>query len=257
MLDAQSRCTGEAGRVRQAVFLVGGKGTRLGALSAQTPKPLIEIAPGFRFLDLLLDQAVRHGFVDIILLAGHLGEQVEALYHSRRLRDATVSVVREPVPAGTGGALLHIADRLDRWFVMANGDSVFDINLRALAKLDPLEAGAGNDFLGRLALREVPNTARYGAVELRGDRIVAFREKSDAQAGPGVINGGVYLLNRDILSKLKMPCSIEMDVFPALAKAGRLRGVQFDGYFLDIGLPEMLERAKREIPQRLAPAASA
>jgi D-glycero-D-manno-heptose 1,7-bisphosphate phosphatase len=164
--------------------------------------------------------------------------------------------VREPIPAGTGGALLHIADQLDRWFVMANGDSIFDIDLRALAKLDPPGAGARNDFVGRLALREVPDTARYGAVELCDDRIVAFREKSSAKARRGVINGGVYLLNRDILSKLKMPCSIEMDVFPALAKAGRLRGVQFDGYFLDIGLPEMLERAKREIPQRLAPAAS-
>src|SRR5262245_8495903 len=137
MLETQSHASGGAHRVRQAVFLVGGRGTRLGALASQTPKPLIEIGPGLRFLDLLLDQAVRHGFVDIILLAGHLGVQVEGLYHGRKLGGATVSVVREPIPAGTGGALLHIADRLDRWFVMANGDSIFDIDLRALAKLDP------------------------------------------------------------------------------------------------------------------------
>ncbi len=93
-------------RVRQALFLVGGQGTRLGAITANTPKPLLEIAPGLRFLDVLLEQAARHGFTNIVLLAGHLGEQVEASL-SRAAECATrrSTVVRESVPAGTGGAL--------------------------------------------------------------------------------------------------------------------------------------------------------
>ena len=49
-------------RVKQALFLVGGRGTRLGALSANTPKPMQEIAPGVRFLDLILENAARMGF---------------------------------------------------------------------------------------------------------------------------------------------------------------------------------------------------
>src|SRR5262245_46486518 len=111
-------------RVKQALVLVGGKGTRLGALTAGTPKPLLEIAPGLRFLDVLLEQFARHGFTDIILLAGHLGAQVEALYQGRRVGESHVSVVCEPAPAGTGGALVHAAGRLDPWFLMANGDSL-------------------------------------------------------------------------------------------------------------------------------------
>jgi D-glycero-D-manno-heptose 1,7-bisphosphate phosphatase len=233
-------------RVKQAVFLVGGKGTRLGARTAATPKPLLELTPGLRFIDVLLHQAARHGFIDLILLAGHLGEQVDALYHGRKVRDATVTVIREPELAGTGGALLGAADRLDRWFLMANGDSLFDFNLRALA------TNPSTDFVGRLALRAMPDGSRYGAVEMAGDRILAFREKAANSPSSGLISGGVYLLNRAILEFVRAPCSIETDVFPSLADTGRLRGRRFAGYFVDIGVPEALAQALRDIPARLS-----
>src|SRR5262245_38975576 len=111
--------------VRQAVILVGGKGTRLGALTNTIPKPLLEIAPGQRCVDVILTEFARHGFTDIILLAGHLGDQVEGFYQGARYLESTVSVFREPAPLGTAGALRLIADLLEPWFVMANGDSLF------------------------------------------------------------------------------------------------------------------------------------
>ncbi|HJU32704.1 MAG TPA: HAD-IIIA family hydrolase [Hyphomicrobiaceae bacterium] len=231
-------------RVRQAVFLVGGKGTRLGAIAADTPKPLLEIAPGVRFLDVLIEEAARHGFDDIILLAGHLGAQVESLYQGKTVRQATIEVIREPSPAGTGGALLHAAHRLHQRFLLANGDALFECNLRALAR--SLEA----PLTGRIALRRVPDVSRYGAVDLCGERVIAFREKAAQTAQPGLINGGIYLLDRAVLEHVRVPCSLELDVFPKLAAAGRLAGHQFDGYFLDIGLPESYAQAVAEVARR-------
>ena len=232
------------GMVRQAVFLVGGKGTRLGALTQATPKPLLEIAPGVRFLDVVLEEAARKGFTDLLLLAGHLGEQVEAAYAGRSFGAARVRVLREPEPMGTGGALGFAAAALDPWFVMGNGDSLFDINLRALA-------APGEGFDGRVALREVPDPARYGAVRLEGARITAFLEKRADLPGPALINGGLYLLRREAaLARIAGPCSIEADVFPALAAAGRLHGQRFEGYFLDMGLPDTYAQACAEIPAR-------
>jgi D-glycero-D-manno-heptose 1,7-bisphosphate phosphatase len=187
-------------RVKQALILVGGKGTRLGALTASTPKPLLEIAPGLRFLDVLLEQFARQGFADIVLLAGHLGSQVEALYQGRSVGEANISVECEPAPAGTGGALVHAARRLDPWFLMANGDSLLDINLRALAARPPRG-------VGRIALHAVGDARRYGTVEVAGERILAFREKSCD--GGGLINGGIYLLSRSVLDWVQVPCSIE------------------------------------------------
>jgi D,D-heptose 1,7-bisphosphate phosphatase len=231
--------------VRQAVILVGGKGTRLGQLTQNVPKPLLEIGPGVRFLDPLLLDFARHGFTDIILLAGHLGDQVEAAYQGEQLLQSRIRVIREPEPQGTGGALRFAADHLDPWFVMANGDSLFEFNLRELTR------SLTSDFTARLALREVPDPARYGTVKLQGDRVTGFLEKSAETRGPALINGGIYALSREIMKKIAGPCSIEQDVFPVLAAKGRLQGKPFSGYFLDIGLPDTYEQARREIPQRM------
>ncbi|MCA8891120.1 MAG: HAD-IIIA family hydrolase [Hyphomonas sp.] len=237
-------------RPTQALFLVGGRGTRLGAMSANTPKPMQEIAPGVRFLDLLLENAARMGFADLVLLAGHLGEQVETAYHDRRVGEATIRVVRESQPMGTGGALAQVAEALDEHFVLLNGDSFFDINLRALTAA-PLPEGGG-----RLALRMVEDTARYGSVRLNDSKISAFVEKNPDLTGPGLINGGIYYLDRAMVSRIEAPSSIESDVFPELVREGRLEGLPFEGYFLDIGLPETLAQAQRETAAlRVRPAA--
>ncbi|HEX5006054.1 MAG TPA: HAD-IIIA family hydrolase [Hyphomonadaceae bacterium] len=231
-------------RPKQAIFLVGGRGTRLGALSVDTPKPMQEIAPGIRFLDILLEHAARHGFTDIVLLAGHLGEKVEAAYHGKAVHEAKVRVLRELEPMGTGGALKLFADVLDPSFLLSNGDSFLDINLRELTAR-PL-----GDSLARLALRRVDDISRFGSVALEGDRITAFLEKNAARGGPGLINGGVYFLRREIVSRLASPCSLEVDVFPMLASEKSIEGTTFDGYFLDIGLPETLAQAKAETAAR-------
>jgi HAD superfamily hydrolase (TIGR01662 family) len=87
--------------------------------------------------------------------------------------------------------------------------------------------------------------------------VVAFLEKDLSRPGPGVINGGIYVLKREILDLIHdLPCSLEQDVFPALVERGQIRGREFDGYFLDIGLPETLERGHLELPSlRARPAA--
>src|SRR5690606_22137437 len=102
-----------------------------------------------------------------------------------------------------------------------NGDSFFDINLRALTAAPLPEGGA------RLALRMVDDTSRYGSVTLDGARIAAFVEKNAAQAGAGLINGGIYYLGRELAARMPVPSSIESDVFPRLVADGRLEGLPF------------------------------
>ena len=238
--------------IRQALILAGGRGTRLGAITEAIPKPMLRIAGDKPFLDYLIEMIERHGYDDIILLGGYLGEVLEAAYDGRRIGGAKLRVLREKAPLGTAGALTIARETLDPRFLMMNGDAFFDINLRALEQA-ALEGGA----MATLALRSVPDAARYGRVTEERGKVVAFLEKDPSRPGPGIINGGIYVLKREILDLVSaLPSSLEQDVFPALVERGEIRGKAFDGYFLDIGLPETLEQGHRELPNvRVRPAA--
>lgn len=232
--------------MRQALILVGGRGTRLGTLARDTPKPLMPIAGDKRFLDYLIEDIARHGVEEIILLAGHLAETVEARYAGATIRGARISVVREPEPAGTAGALRYAADRLDDVFLMTNGDSLLDMNYLTL----PMALGPTDQ--GVLALRRVDDAARFGRVEVAGGRVIGFHEKDASFRGSALISGGVYLLRRSVLDLIDtLPASIETDVFPRLAKANTLASVESGGFFIDIGLPETLAQARSELVQQI------
>jgi len=229
--------------VRQACILVGGKGTRLGALTRTTPKPLLEIGQGVLFIDLLLDQLSRQGFNDIVLLAGYLGEHVYQRYHDRTVGEGKVRVLVEPQTSGTAGAVLMAREILAPRFLLLNGDSFFDINLRSIAA-----EAAGTSYLGFITLRWISDASSYGSVEIDGNCINNFREKDTSLRSRALINAGIYVLTRAIVERVgPLPSSIETDLFPALAAERKLGGIIREGYFVDIGRPETLEQGRRDL----------
>jgi D,D-heptose 1,7-bisphosphate phosphatase len=230
--------------IRQCAVLTGGLGSRLGVLTADTPKPLLPC--GDRpFVAWLLREFIRFGVEEFILLTGHLSEQVEARVEqlARLLpRQVRIVVSREPVRAGTGGAVFHARERLAERFLLCNGDSLFDCNLARLLSAD--------DAAGRMLLRPIGDASRYGVVALEGDRVTAFHDRPAIGSG-GLINAGIYLFHRRLLDDMPPSCSLESDILPALAARGELRGTVGEGYFCDIGTPQDYARAQIEIPRLL------
>lgn len=230
--------------LRQAVILVGGLGTRLGALTADTPKPMLPI--GDRpFLDLLLENFARYGFEEFLLLARHHADRIRAHFDRDHPLHDRISVVEETFPAGTGGALREAASRLDEEFLLANGDSVFDFNY-----LELLRTFRRSDAIASLALCAVPDVSRYGQVVLNDAGLVTgYAEKSGEAGQPGLISGGVYVMSRKIVHDIPAgQVSLETDVMPGLVDRGRVTGATFSGYFLDIGLPESYAQAQVDLP---------
>ena len=74
--------------------------------------------------------------------------------------------------------------------LVLNGDTLFDIDLEAFCNFHTRQEASVS-----LALRQVDDTARYGAVQVKGEQIIAFQEKNKSK-GQGVINGGVYAINK-------------------------------------------------------------
>lgn len=226
-------------RLRQAVVLAGGRGTRLGEVTAAVPKPMAMVA-GHPFLEHVLWNLRRHGLRDVILSVGYLADVIVAHFGDGSRFGVRIRYLHEESPAGTAGPLLLGKDLLDERFLFLNGDTLFDFNYCDLPLA--LQEGA----LAHLALREVDGVERYGAVRLEGGRVVGFAEKGGA--GAGLINGGVALLSREVVAAVRdLPCSLEKDVLPALVQAGRVSGKAYQGYFIDIGTPASLATAQEEV----------
>jgi D-glycero-D-manno-heptose 1,7-bisphosphate phosphatase len=232
----------------QAVILGGGKGTRLGALGGG-PKPLVEI-DGRPFITYLIDNLHRFGIRDIVILAGPFASEYAMRLGNGSTAGVRITLVPEPSPAGTAGALTYAAPQLASEFLLLNGDSYFDINL-----LDLVVRARASGALAALTLAQVYDTGRYGTAVLDGETVRAFAEKSGA--GPGLINAGIYWLTDDILVEIGTPpVSLEHTVMPRLAARGAVRGFAYQTQFIDIGTPEDLVRARTLIPKwRKRPAA--
>lgn len=232
--------------IRQAVILCGGLGTRLGSLTHATPKPLLPVG-GRPFLEILIGEVVRQGFNDIVLLSGFCSDQVVRLVKESRFiasLKANIRVIVEPVPAGTGGALRYAEDILASEFILMNGDSLFDIPLRRLC----LELQRSPALAGVLALREVAQPDRFGVVEVVDGVVQDFADRAPGRSS-GLINGGIYAMRRDaVLQLIGDICSLERDIFPALVAERRIGARAYDGFFLDIGIPDSYSEAQESIP---------
>lgn len=224
--------------MREAVILAGGLATRLKGIAEQTPKALQPVA-GAPFIEHLAWNLARHGVERVILSLGHLAEAFDGVIAAGLGANLEVVAVCEPEPMGTGGALALAARELGgSEALVLNGDTLFDLNYLDLAAL---RRSAGVPLA--VALRDVDDTSRFGAATLDGDRVASFGEKSSS--GPGLVNGGVYAVNAELLRGLEpRRHSFESDVIAPLVREGRVAGRAYDGFFVDIGLPESLADAQ-------------
>lgn len=223
-----------------AAVLAGGLGTRLRSAVPDRPKVLATVA-GRPFLAHLLDRLARASVREVVLLTGHAADQVHAAFGDRYAgMRLTYSV--EPAPLGTAGAVRHALPLFrSETVLLVNGDSYCDADLAAFRRSHAEEPSAFGMVLARVA-----DASRYGRVEVAADgRVVRFAEKEPA-GPPGWINAGIYLFPRALLEGLEptRPASLERDLLPAWVAAGRVRGFQAEGRFIDIGTPESYAAAE-------------
>ena len=217
-----------------AIILCGGRGTRLNSVLSDCPKPLAPVL-GKPFLDYLISYLATSGMVRAVTLAIHHMSDRFIEHYATHVPPLPIRFVREPRPYGTGGALMNALSANDSETVLClNGDSIVGCDLAKLvAAHRKFQTGV------TLALVAVENTERYGRVVCDDTgQILSFSEKS-ASAGPGLINAGVYVIDKSTLGPWDGEVlSMETDILPRLAREGRLHGIRVKGPFIDIGMPE-------------------
>lgn len=226
-----------------AVVLCGGKGSRLGGLTKDTPKPLLPIGE-HPFLLHLLCRMRREGFGRFLLTTHYLAEKFQGfLSKYAELLGDTIQV-SEQEPLGTGGALKNAALYVQSpTFVAMNGDSY--ISQPLMPVLD-FHARMGNYFtmVAVRAEKVSGGTTNKGALSIGAqDKIVGFAPGGRAH---GWINAGIYVLDRVmVLSWPSGPYSLESNLMSLL---GPGEGYIFrsEGRLVDIGTPECYAMANQD-----------
>jgi len=235
-------------RIRQAVVMVGGKGTRLLPLTENHPKPILSVADRPCIWYLLRSMA-RAGIEEVILACGYKPGHMEVLGDGSDL-GLKIIYSYEDEPLGTAGAMKLVEDRLDETFLAANGDVFADIDI---AEEMALHQSTSSDIT--ISLTPVENPSEFGIARVdETGRITEFKEKpAPEEAFSNLINAGVYVIQRSMLSYVPEGKFFDFskDLLPIVMKEGkRIQGYKLKGYWMDVGRPHDLLEANLSVVRR-------
>ena len=232
----------------EAIILAGGKGTRLKNVLDDQPKSMA-IIEGKPFIEWILLMLRRQGIQRAVICTGHLSEAVESYFGDGRRINMIITFARDPFPLGTGGAVRNALGKTNsKCLLILNGDSYFRLSLPTF-----LENHLKLNARASISLVQVKDSSRYGSVKINKDRkILAFLEKSP-RIQSGLINAGIYLLERNVVKEIPevKRISLEREIFPDLVGKG-LYGVRCEGPFIDIGTPESFNKAEKILKREFA-----
>lgn len=225
----------------EAIILVGGLGTRLKSVISDLPKPMAPIG-NKPFLEYILNYLMQQGVTRVILATGYQHEKIED-YYANSFGKLSIDYSVEKEPLGTGGAIKQAFHKVDgeRAFVL-NGDTFFNVNFGEL-----LESHTSKQADITLALKPMKEFDRYGVVITENDWVTEFKEKEYVDFGK--INGGVYVVEKNIFEKFHVPdkFSFENDLLVCNMDKLKIGSLTLDNYFIDIGIPEDYLRAQRDL----------
>src|SRR6516225_9536214 len=174
----------------EAIILAGGLGTRLAERIQGIPKSMAPVG-GRPFLEILLNQLEHCGCSRVVLSVGYLREIIQSHFGESYGRMQVTYAVEE-TPLGTGGAIRRALSIVSEDAALVlNGDTFLDADYAAMMWCHREFAAAMT-----MAVTRQLNIERYGGVIVKDSRVAGFEEK--VHRGPGWINAGVYVLNRNI-----------------------------------------------------------
>lgn len=230
---------GTALRPNNAVVMAGGKGTRLGALTANTPKPMLRVA-GRPILERIVLHLLGHGIKDIFLAVNYLSHMVEEHFGNGERFGCRIRYLKESRPLGTGGALSLLPEAPTHPMLVMNGDLVTQANLGAM-----IDAHRDSGAEATVGLRRYFHHVPFGCAELDNGRVVRLQEKPTLTR---LVNAGIYVLNPKVVARV--PRDTELGI-PSLlegclAKDETVNGFEIEEDWIDVGQRDQLNEARGE-----------
>lgn len=231
----------------QAVILAGGKGTRLSPYTLVFPKPMLPVG-GHPIIETIIRQLAMHGFKDIIISLGYLGDLIQTYFKDKSKIPAGVNLkyVNEDKPLGTAGAL-SLINGLEEDFLVINGDVLTTLNFADIYRFHRKKKSSLTVAVGEKKIK-----ISLGILSLdENSKIIGFNEKPTFTFKD---NMGVYVYNKAVLSYLKKNTRLDLNILieKMIARQDSVYGYisRESYYWIDIGQHADFEQANIEFAKR-------
>ena len=229
----------------KAVILAGGLGTRISEETSIRPKPMIEVG-GMPILWHIMKTYSFYGINEFVICCGYKGYVIKEYFanyflhmsdvtfdmsknsmevHQRSAEPWKVTLVGTGDSTMTGGRLKRVADYVkgDEAFCMTYGDGVADVNITELLAFHKAQGV-------KATLTATIPPGRFGALDLRGNRVATFMEKPKGDGA--LVNGGFFVLSPSVIDLIEGDATIwEREPLEALAQSGQLAAFQHHGFW--------------------------
>ena len=189
-------------------------------------------------INYIINFLAKHDINRIFILTGHKSFLIHRYLDNKFKNFVEIKCIKEKKIMGTGGALYNLKNKKLNDFYLLNGDTIFEIDLKKLVNKTT------NKTLGAMSLREnffYKSNSKLNNITIK-DNKVSFSNKGK------LMNGGVYFFKKKILNLIpNKNVSLENEILPSLINSGKIVGIKFDNFFLDIGTPETFIKAEKKI----------
>jgi len=225
--------------IKTAIILAGGLGTRLRDTISDLPKPMAPINSR-PFLELQMDYLIHQGIKNFIISVGYLNHIIID-HFGYKYKSASIEYSIEDVPLGTGGGLMLALKNKTEAVLVVNGDTFFEVNLTELNTFHFIKKSQLT-----LSLFRTDPISRYTGIQIADSGEVLSLKMTSAF---NLVNGGVYIVEPTIFNSFNYQLgdsfSFENDIlFRLVGSSVKLFGKEFEGIFIDIGIPEDYYRAQ-------------
>ncbi|BBN80420.1 alcohol dehydrogenase [Pseudoalteromonas sp. A25] len=218
------------------VIMAGGLGSRLGELTKELPKPMLQVR-GKPIIERIIENFVKQGFTKFYLAVNYKKEIIKDYFQDGKKFGIQVSYLEESKRLGTAGALALIEEQHSEPMLISNGDVLADINYAELVDFHERSSS-----MATMCVKEYEHIVPYGVIETEGDKITGLKEKPRILFN---INSGVYCIDPKVINRIPQDTFYDMPtLFSELMNEDLpVTAYSYNQYWIDIGRPDDFKKA--------------
>jgi len=221
------------------LIMAGGKGSRLGPLTNQIPKPLIKFG-NETIIEIIIKKMVQSGFKNIYISIGHMGDQIKDYLQSGTHIGAKISYIEEEFPLGTAGSLSLFPQDRHNPILVINGDLITSINFQEI-----FDYFSDTKSSLTVAVFEESYQSNFGVIKLKNLDVISLEEKPIRSE---IVFAGIVILHPKILKFVNKNIYMNMSdlINKSIIESEKVSAFKIYEYWRDIGTIKSLQIAQTE-----------